>query len=287
MSKLIEEINLCLLALFHGDTVKYKTFDIFLLQDQFEASGEYTSSKYNPLRNALDDLLTDNREKLKCYESQMIFTRDSKNSHTVIQDIYDWAGIDRRAYFERYINLLENGSIINHSTESNNQILKVDPSADNEIKSLLQSKSDHKPGEHYFVNDKLIDEIKDFWESNKKIKATEHKPWVFASLVYYMFKFGFFIKEKSEKEICADRKFCYWLIRDNKLYESMGLKESPQIKNYFEKMKDVLIKEGGKPHIEYKDEIIKFTQMIQRRYNTVQRDTEKDKEKKMSLIKEG
>lgn len=263
MSRLIEEIQQYLLALYHGDKGRYKTLDIVLLKDQFEASEEYSASKYNPLRNALDDLMKDKRAKLNHYLSQNNFTRNSKYDHAIIQDIYDWAGTDQHAYYERYINLLENGSISYHSADSQSK------SRNKESKSKI----DHKPIVQYFKNDEILEEVKQFWKDSYSQNNSFKSPSAFATMIFYFFKYGFFLDEIKENDLYKDFDFCKWIFEKNNCYKLLELEKAPRYTHHKSGLFD-LFNENKKPLKGIDSSVMGFSKRIHDRYKTNMRKLE-------------
>ncbi len=220
MSNLIEEIHQCLLALYHGEKAKYRTFDLVLLKDRFEASHEYSSSSYNLLRSALNDLMQDGRQKLNHY-LKMGKHVNRKNLHVIVQDIYEWAGTDREAYFERYIQLLE------HPETNAEPVHTLNPTKKG------RSRKKVKAFRSYLIV--TIDEcvIADFLRKLCDPDSIDTKPAVMALYVWKLFNVGLFQNAIQPEQFYINNDFA------RSFYKFIGKADRPdnmrtQLKEVFE-----------------------------------------------------
>jgi hypothetical protein len=214
MDKLIQDINTCLLALYEGDKERLKECNIIGLKDQFDTAAKYQVNEYNLLRQALSDLTVDKQEKLKHYISRIKVTENNKGyqlDHFILQDIYDWAKLDKQPYFERYISLIK-----------------------------IKGSSDINPNEitHFrkFLRDQYADTVCDFLTVKiKKGKPTEKAKWIFV-----LFKLGLFKPEIMNNQASLWAQSSEFKYRDfYKAFQIMTCTEADQETNLKRETKEI------------------------------------------------
>lgn len=278
MSNLIEDINQCLLALYHGDNENFGISKFRELLFKFDTSEEYKKSEYDNLRFALNDLIRDrnsgyittgliNREienYIKDSKHDKIVNNLSNISESkVLKDIFIWSG-SVTPDLDTYIYKLKN---------------RCKNSAEVFLKASQQKKKDKSKNEakdQNFISDKILDEIKDFLQGRLKVNKQYRSPRGFASMIYYFFKHGFFNAEIEEFHLYRDESFCKWFFFDKEFHKLDSIELATRFTNHIKGLRDIFTNVNVKPLENINLEILEFSKRINHKYRTEIRELTKN-----------